>query len=191
MWIARLSPRMLRSIIFSEFILFIVVPNVLVRLVHPIGLIRPAFLTAAEISLIIVMLFGLYGEGSHLYHDVNYRYVNSNLKRYLIIGPIGLIFIIFGIQIPLRQTTDLLKVYIFHASLREITTTVVDRESLPMGFIIAEGLKTTEGRFLTLPYSDLPAIGGTYKFRLLPKEDMVVYYEPVREMPSTTTTPHL
>src|SRR6266852_5908287 len=173
MWIARLSPWVLRSIIFCAFILFIVLPNVLVRLVQPIGLIRPVFLTAGEVSLIAVMLFGLYGEGSKLYHDANYRQINNNLKRYLMIGSLGLIFIVSSMQIPLRQLSDLLNVYLYHAQLRELNATIVERESLPMGFIIAEGLRTADGRFLTLPYSDLPVIGTTYKFTLLPKEDLV------------------
>jgi hypothetical protein len=177
MWIARLSPAVLWTILFSCSLLFIVLPNILVRTLDNPGLVRPTFLVCGVITISVISVLGLYAEGMKLYFDRVYRGANSNLPRYILISVGFAAVVVFCLPLGARYVKDLYGVYVLHTPLREVTGTIKHRSGLAA--ILGEGLQLTDGSYLNLPYSDLPAVGGTYTFTMLPTENVVTYYQPL------------
>ena|SRR5712671_2186037 len=134
MWITRLSPIVVGCIVLGYLVVFVALPNILVRtLVHP-GLIRPTFLVAAETSLLVIVILGLYGEGSKQFYDIEYRNSNGRMQKFILVAILSVIFIASSVPIVAQQASDLVAVYARQVPLREVTAVIKYREGLAMTF---------------------------------------------------------
>jgi hypothetical protein len=179
MEIGSVSSKTVRYVILVEFLLLVVLPNVLVRVIEP-GLIRPVFFAAAQATILGNVIFGLFGEGRRLYRDVQYRRTKNKFTQYAILAAVSVILIPILLLSVVKGTGDLVDYWLYGAPVRQLTATIIRREGFTPVFFIADDLRTADGRLLTFYYPDLPAIGGTYTFTLMPTEDTILFYRPVK-----------
>jgi hypothetical protein len=142
--------------------------------------VRPLFFCFLLTSVGGLIILGLVGEIYILRHDPEYGAKSENWTRYWLILPFAIVLSGYLLIHACSVGTDYLKFAVGHAKLREVTATITDRKGPPGMFIFADQLTLSGGQDLSLPYSDLPAVGGTYRFTMLPTENVALSYGTVR-----------
>jgi len=178
MWIAKLSDATLRTIVFCEFIVFIIVPNVLVRAIEP-HLIRPLFFTAGQITVAVFMVLALIGETYKWRLHKNYGANKNNRPVFWLAVFLGVIFVPILLFDAGRVCLDLFAYQFEGAPLRQVTATAEARTGFPLTYVFPDDLTLDNGNTVHISYSDLPQIGQRYTFILLPTQDIVLSYQPV------------